>query len=396
MLPQPFVTSALSQVEGLRVALDMNEEWQKVAGSKLVTGVLVVRKDAVETDPERVRRFHGRLCQASVEAANTDLEGTAALCEEYGIVAKAALAQKALPQCNIVFETGDEMKTDLDHLLSASCSPLTPPVWAAPCRPTTSTMQAKSDLIPSCRGGCEHRPLQTPLWQKAAAILAVWIRDLAVCRHGAGARRAVSGYAFANAGGAGAAGTHGCVLAAHRIQCAAHSGGLPAGSSRGACCWVRWVPAGIGCGCSLSLAMQLIRAMPVASFVILALLWVRSANLSVVVSFTHVLPVVYAGVLGGIADTDPQAAGDGQSLPPAAHPHGCGISGCPAFSRRSAKAALPPWACAGRAASRPEVIGLPDHSASATRSTAPKSRCPHRMCSPGRWLSCCCRRCCPP
>ena len=51
MLPQPFVTSALSQVEGLRVALDMNEEWQKVAGSKLVTGVLVVRKDAVENDP---------------------------------------------------------------------------------------------------------------------------------------------------------------------------------------------------------------------------------------------------------------------------------------------------------------------------------------------------------
>ena len=39
MLPQPFVTSAMSQVEGLRVALDMNEEWQKVAGSKLVTGV---------------------------------------------------------------------------------------------------------------------------------------------------------------------------------------------------------------------------------------------------------------------------------------------------------------------------------------------------------------------
>ena len=31
------------------------------------------------------------------DAANTDLEGTAALCEEYGIVAKAALAQKALP-----------------------------------------------------------------------------------------------------------------------------------------------------------------------------------------------------------------------------------------------------------------------------------------------------------
>lgn len=112
MLPQPFVTSALSQVEGLRVALDMNEEWQKVAGSQLVTGVLVVRKDAVEADPEAFEEFLNGYA-ASVESANTDLEGTAALCESYGIVAKAALAQKALPECNIVFERGEQMKTDL-------------------------------------------------------------------------------------------------------------------------------------------------------------------------------------------------------------------------------------------------------------------------------------------
>ena len=113
MLPQPFVTSALAQVEGLRVALDMNEEWEKVAGSKLVTGVLVARKDAVEADPARFAAFMDGY-KASVEAAKTDLENTAALCEQYGIVAKAALAQKALPNCNIVFETGDEMKTDLE------------------------------------------------------------------------------------------------------------------------------------------------------------------------------------------------------------------------------------------------------------------------------------------
>ncbi len=113
MLPQPFVTSALAQVEGLRVALDMNEEWEKVAGSKLVTGVLVARKDAVEADPARFAAFMDGY-KASVEAANTDLENTAALCEQYGIVAKAALAQKALPNCNIVFENGDEMKTDLE------------------------------------------------------------------------------------------------------------------------------------------------------------------------------------------------------------------------------------------------------------------------------------------
>ena len=116
MLPQPFVTSAMSQVEGLRVALDMNEEWQKVAGSKLVTGVLVVRKDAVENDPEAFAAFMDGYA-ASVEAANNDLEGTAALCEKVGVVAKAAIAKKALPKCNIVYRIGDEMKADVNAYL---------------------------------------------------------------------------------------------------------------------------------------------------------------------------------------------------------------------------------------------------------------------------------------
>ena len=71
-------------------------------------------------------------------------------------------------------------------------------------------------------------------------------------------------------------------------------------------CWGRPAPAGGGVRVFVDPVMQLIRAMPVASFVILALLWVSGSNLSVVVSFTHVLPVVYAGVLAGIADTDPQ------------------------------------------------------------------------------------------
>lgn len=116
MLPQPFVTSALAQTEGLRVALDMNDEWEAVAGTRLVTGVLVVRREAAASDPERFDAFLQGYA-ASVEAANTDLAGTAALCEQYGIVGKAAIAQKALPECNIVFETGDEMKTDLSAYL---------------------------------------------------------------------------------------------------------------------------------------------------------------------------------------------------------------------------------------------------------------------------------------
>ena len=107
--------------------------------------------------------------------------------------------------------------------------------------------------------------------------------------------------------------------------------------------------------------MQLIRAMPVASFVILALLWVRSANLSVIVSFTHVLPVVYAGVLGGIADTDPKLLEMAKvyRLPLTARLRYIWLPGIfPSFCESCIAAMGMCWKSGVSA----EVIGLPDHS----------------------------------
>ncbi|MPQ42952.1 ABC transporter permease subunit [Clostridium tarantellae] len=43
-----------------------------------------------------------------------------------------------------------------------------------------------------------------------------------------------------------------------------------------------------------------IQAIPVASFIILCLIWVSSKNLSILVSFLMVLPVVYRNILDGI------------------------------------------------------------------------------------------------
>ena len=54
----------------------------------------------------------------------------------------------------------------------------------------------------------------------------------------------------------------------------------------------------------LAPAMAAIKAVPVASFIILVLIWVPSRNLSVVISFLMVLPVIYTNVLGGILSTD--------------------------------------------------------------------------------------------
>ena len=104
------------QDETLRVALNLTEEWNKVADTQLITGVTVVRKEYAEEHPDVVAVFLTDYAR-SVEAANTDLDGTAALCEEQGVVAKAAIAKKALPNCNIVCLTGDELKADASAYL---------------------------------------------------------------------------------------------------------------------------------------------------------------------------------------------------------------------------------------------------------------------------------------
>ena len=101
--------------------------------------------------------------------------------------------------------------------------------------------------------------------------------------------------------------------------------------------------------------MQLIRAMPVASFVILALLWVRGENLSVVVSFTHVLPVVYAGVLAGIADTDPQ-------LLEMARVYRLRYIWLPGIFPSFCESCIAAMGMCWKSGVSAEVIGLPDHS----------------------------------
>lgn len=52
--------------------------------------------------------------------------------------------------------------------------------------------------------------------------------------------------------------------------------------------------------------MVTVRSVPVASFIILALIWFTASTLSVFISFLIVLPVVYAAVLGGIRSVDPK------------------------------------------------------------------------------------------
>lgn len=116
MIPQPFVTVAQGQVENLRVALDLTKEWNALDnGSMFITAGLIVRKEFAEKNPEVFQAFLNEY-KASTEYVNQNPAEAAQLVEYYGIV-KAAVAEKAIPHCNITYIEGEEMKTALSGYL---------------------------------------------------------------------------------------------------------------------------------------------------------------------------------------------------------------------------------------------------------------------------------------
>jgi NitT/TauT family transport system substrate-binding protein len=117
MMPQPFVTIAQTQVEGLRIAVNLTEVWEELDnGSTLITGVVVVRSDFAEKHPQQIAAFLEEY-KESTEYVNANIPEAAQLIEKFNIF-KAAVAQKAIPYCNITFMEGEEMRDAIKGYLN--------------------------------------------------------------------------------------------------------------------------------------------------------------------------------------------------------------------------------------------------------------------------------------
>ena len=116
MLPVPNATTVLAQSDA-RTAIDLTAEWEKAAekngdSSALYMGCVIVNPDFIEESPEAVDAFLEEYA-ASVKYVNENIDDASAMIESYGIVPKAAIAKKAIPDAHMVCITGDEMKTGL-------------------------------------------------------------------------------------------------------------------------------------------------------------------------------------------------------------------------------------------------------------------------------------------
>lgn len=120
VLPEPMVTIAKAAADAVTVtvALDLTTEWDKhFTPGSLVQGCVVVRTAFLEEHPDAVATFLEEY-EASVNTVKNDSANAARLIAEAGILNNANVAAAALPNCHIIYKTGEEMKTALDAFLA--------------------------------------------------------------------------------------------------------------------------------------------------------------------------------------------------------------------------------------------------------------------------------------
>lgn len=111
MLPVPAATTVLMQNSDVRDAIDLSDAWtQSGANGTFTMGCVVVRTQFAQENPQAVQDFLAGY-EASINYIKDNPEEGAALIEQYGIVPKAAIAQAAIPQANMIFVAGQDMKS---------------------------------------------------------------------------------------------------------------------------------------------------------------------------------------------------------------------------------------------------------------------------------------------
>lgn len=115
MLPEPNVTSVLMQNPDFKMVMDVTALFEEAAASKgedtrLAMGCVIVRKEWAEQNPDKLAQVMDQYA-ASVTFVNENVDEASQMVEAQGIIPKAAVAKKAIPNCHIVFVAGEEMKT---------------------------------------------------------------------------------------------------------------------------------------------------------------------------------------------------------------------------------------------------------------------------------------------
>ena len=119
VLPEPKVSATTAQNATITVALDLTAEWEKQFGENtLVQGCLVVNSAFAEAHPNEIAQFLADY-EASVNYIKEGSDDTINMIVDAEILPKAAIAKKALPNCNLCYIAGEDMKTVMNTFCEA-------------------------------------------------------------------------------------------------------------------------------------------------------------------------------------------------------------------------------------------------------------------------------------
>lgn len=117
MLPQPFVALVQAQNPSVRVALDLDAEWERVSpDAGLVMGVAIADTGWATRNPGLLADFLSDY-EASTRFVDTDLAAAAELVVQYGLAPDVAVASSAIPASHLTFLTGPAMRAELEGYL---------------------------------------------------------------------------------------------------------------------------------------------------------------------------------------------------------------------------------------------------------------------------------------
>ncbi len=116
VLPEPFATMAESKSEAVRRVLDFQEEWSSITGTSTYPMTALLIRGAFASEHPEVVRVIRMAVENSIDWVNANPADAAALIEKHEILT-AALAQPAIPNCNLVYIDAADARASIEAYL---------------------------------------------------------------------------------------------------------------------------------------------------------------------------------------------------------------------------------------------------------------------------------------
>ncbi len=115
VLPEPKVTAVLSKNSAVRNVLDFTAEWDKVEEKgTLVQSCLIATKKFATENKALLDAFLVEY-ENSINFVNENPKDASVLIQKAGFIPSAALAESAIPRCNLTYIEGEQMQSALER-----------------------------------------------------------------------------------------------------------------------------------------------------------------------------------------------------------------------------------------------------------------------------------------